>query len=236
MYIENSLKSVTWEIRSAKAGDGKAKSARRYDINSSISLSKVTINDLLGHIKTKRSLTQFLIASCKNYFVVLDTVSLIVSGNGETCSAESVLSNNHEEGDTLIIHCLCAEYLEGKTVVVHASDTDIFVLLVRHLNEIDCKQLYMQLNPTESIDITAVSQVLNIDVSNALMSIHCITGCDTVGKFAGKSKEKWTKEFLKLSPSSEIIKALIRFQYEDNGDTIDLLEQFICSVYQPAPK
>ena len=235
-YLEDSLKSVTWEIRSAKVGDRKAKSACRYDINGSISLSKVNINDLLGHTQTKRSLTQFLIAFCKKYFADIDTVSLIVAGNGYTYSAECVLSNNHEEGDTLIIHCLCAEDLKGKTVVVHANDTDIFVLLVRHLNEIDCNQLYMQLNATESVDITAVSQVLDVDLSSVLMSVHCITGCDTVGKFAGKTKEKWIEEFLKLSTNSEVIKALIRFQNEDNDDTIDLLEQFICSVYNPSTK
>ena len=119
----------------------------------------------------------------------IDTVSLIVAGNRYTYSAISVLSNNHEEGETLIIHCLCAEDLKGKTVVVHANDTDIFVLLVRHLNEIDCNQLYMQLNATESIDITAVSQVLDVDLSSALMSVLCITGCDTVGSLQEKPKK-----------------------------------------------
>ena len=56
------------------------------------------------------------------------------------------------------------------------------------------------------------------------------------GKFAGKTKEKWIKEFQKLSANSEVIKTLIRFQNEDNNNTIDLLEQFICSVYHPSTK
>ena len=94
----------------------------------------------------------------------------------------------------------------------------------------------MRRSATESISITAAYQVLHRDVNSALMSLHCMTGCDTVGKFAGKSKEKWTKEYLKVSFDSEIIKALIRLQCEENNEIFDILEQFVCGVYHPNSK
>ena len=43
-----------------------------------------------------------------------------------------------------------------------------------------------------------VSSKLGDDCSNALLSLHAITGTDTTGKFDGKSKEFWFRRFLSL--------------------------------------
>ena len=82
--------------------------------------------------------------------------------------------NNHEDRVTFFLFTVCVADLNGKTVVVHANDTDIFVLLLRHLETIDCKVLYMQRGATESIIIPAAYQVLHKDLSSLLMSLHCI--------------------------------------------------------------
>ena len=78
-------------------------------------------------------------AYSNNYFSAISGVSFIVAGNGETHSGTGMQRNNHEEGDTLLIHLLCVADVSGKTVLVHVNDTDIFVLLLRHLEKIDCK-------------------------------------------------------------------------------------------------
>ena len=141
--------------KSVKKGGGKERPARRYVVNSSISLKQVKLKDLLGHIETKRSLTQFLMAYSKNYFNAISGVSFIIAENGETHSGTGMQRNNHEEGDTLYIPLLCVADVNGKTVVAHANEADIFVLLLRHLEKIDCKVLYMRRSATESISITA---------------------------------------------------------------------------------
>ena len=48
------------------------------------------------------------------------------------------------------------------------------------------------------VDLKFVHSKLGDDCSNALLSLHTITGTDTTGKFDGKSKEFWFRRFLSL--------------------------------------
>ena len=56
-----------------------------------------------------------------------------------------------------------------------------------------------------------------ITTSSALPSQHAITGCDTVGKFNGISKEYWFKRFFDNDNSNVKLKhSLVEFQIEEN--------------------
>ena len=46
------------------------------------------------------------------------------------------------------------------------------------------------------INVSCVFSVLGEEICGSLLSLHAITGCDTIGKFFGKSKEFWVKQFL----------------------------------------
>ena len=56
----------------------------------------------------------------------------IIAGNNTTelSYQQPQLSNNHEEADTLMIHCLTITPLRGSDkVLVYANDTDVFTPL-----------------------------------------------------------------------------------------------------------
>ena len=73
--LDDSLKEDTRVKR--KAGNV----PRRYDINETTLLSKITLSDLLAHDKTKLSLTKYLSRASKKYFSE-NNVNSIVAGNG----------------------------------------------------------------------------------------------------------------------------------------------------------
>ena len=54
------------------------------------------------------------------------------------------------------------------------------------------------------VDIKLLSEKLENDTSKALLTLHALTGCDTTGKFEGKSKQFWFWRFL--------VKELANFQ------------------------
>ena len=68
------------------------------------------------------------------------------------------------------------------------------------------------------------------DCSNALLSLHAITGTDTTGKFDGKSKEFWFRRFLSLEVGDKsLVDELTQFQESPEENTA--IESFICRGY-----
>ena len=121
--------------------------------------------------------------------------------------------------------------LANVTTLVYSVDTDVFTLLLKHHNNIRCDKLLMHTVSGECIDISAVHDVLGGDIASALLSLHCLTGCDTVGKFNKKSKEFWTKVFLAHVSDSDVMQALLQLQFGVNDYIITHLARFTCIAY-----
>ena len=66
----------------------------------------------------------------------------------------------------------------------------------------------------EFANITVLKNKLGVKASYALLSLYVITGCNTVGKFNGISKEYWFKRFfLKIMISMQNLKmSLLNFK------------------------
>ena len=165
-------------------------------------------------------------------------VNFVIAGNGLTLtSLDPQGENNHEEVDSLLIHCLCISPLSNiSKTCVFASDTDIFALLMKHPGLIGSNNLYMNTSYDEYLDIDSYYSILGELGSSALHSVHCLTGCDTSGKFIGKSKETWIKLFIQTSDNDKMLKALETFQSEINSTLLHHLETFICMGYLPKLK
>ena len=158
---------------------------------------------------------------------------MYIAGNGinfnENCT-------NHEEAETLIIHCLCLIDIHEKRVIVHAPDTDVFALMIAHLKVLSAKQIHQvwAYNHPAHIDISSVAISLGEEMSMGLLSLHCVPGCDTVGKYFGKSKRTWTKRFLQLaSKDHKFLNDIIHFQEIINDELMQQLQKFMCYVYAP---
>ena len=117
-------------------------------------------------------------------------------------------------------------------VVVYGSDVDLFVLLLAHYDKISCSHLQMK-SLKGYTSITRVYEFLGQKVSSALLPFHTITGCDVTGKFSGRSKEFWTKKFLKERHNDSFVETLLslyRCQFEE---VMPEIEKFICRYYCP---
>ena len=86
-----------------------------------------------------------------------------LAGNARTiCSG-----NNHEEGDTLIPYLLSVVPVQQNKAVVYATDTDIFVLLMRFRGRLPFQQIFLKTSFDECIDLDN-SQVSWREKSNCI--------------------------------------------------------------------
>ena len=70
-----------------------------------------------------------------------------------------------------------------------------------------------------NVDIKLLCEKLGNDTSKALLALHALTGCDTTGKFEGKSKQFWFRRFLAIDQhNTNLVKGLADFQ-ESNEST-----------------
>ena len=61
-------------------------------------------------------------------------------------------------------------------------------------------------------DVDIKLEKLGNDTSKALLTLHALTGCDTTGKFEGKSKQFWFRRFLAIDQHNANVKELSDFQ------------------------
>ena len=180
---------------------------------------------------TKLSITQCLRMASRNHLVKRNVEYF--TGNSITLTSfqEDILANNHEEGDTLVISCLCIVNPINAVVIVYSADTDVFVLLLKHHDIILCKKIYMKL-ASGFVDMTVVHQALGGIFATALLSLHCLTGCDNTGKFAGISKDFLLRRFINERNNQHLVHSLASF---GNGITSEILVQFasfVCKAYR----
>ena len=98
------------------------------------------------------------------------------------------LNANHEEADTrLIVHAVNSS---SHRIVVHATDTDVFLLLIHHFERIPSEELWLAISGKKKryIPVHAVANQLSPDLRDNIMAFHSLTGCDTTSQFYGISK------------------------------------------------
>ena len=94
----------------------------------------------------------------------------------------------------------------------------------------------MRLTTEKLVCIKKIADTIGFMKSKALAGLHAFTGCDTTGKFTGKGKLSWWKQFAKADDN--IIAAFLSLgsSHQINGAVLDQLEMFTCNVYCPAIK
>ena len=70
---------------------------------------------------------------------------------------------------------------------------------------------------------------LDITKAKALLGFHCLTDCDTVEKFTGRSQGTWTQTFLKCEEN--ILNAFTRLPLNITANVFSSLEIFVCKIY-----
>ena len=131
--------------------------------------------------------------------------TIFVSGGQEdqassiTCEGVkevSSLCSNQEEADTrIILHAVAAADDGAQTIVVCSPDTDVLVLLVHHRQAIKTKEIFFltgrdgrHTQLTRYIPVHTIYDTLTTEQQTILLSVYCVTGCDTVSSFFGHGK------------------------------------------------
>ena len=127
-YQEMPLKSATRNEKYSKSNP------QHCNITSSTNILLQSKKQLLAHKKTKRSLLELLMGSLRDHLSHRG-VEFVVAGNFITYHPTYCeTTNNHQEADGLLIHCITSWKLYDKRIWVYASDVDVVVLLVAHCN------------------------------------------------------------------------------------------------------
>ena len=240
-YIDNSLKAQTRGKRSAGIEPVK------FEIKDSTNIKLVPLKALLSHIETKSKLTEYLgkallrqySESSKNIVVVYGTAAY---SNKQDVFDSNIGKHSHEEADTLIpMHVLDASRprANGDTrdIDVYSPDTDVFIYLMDLFStqEIPGELRFItgKGKAKRTIDIRARCTALGQEKCRGLLGLHAFSGADCGGKFAGISKNRWIKTYLRLEPSSEVINVFQKLGEDDfNLDRMaSVLENFVCTVY-----
>ena len=99
----------------------------------------------------------------------------------------STLECSHEEADTrLLLHAAHAAQNGSMNIVICSPDTDVAVLAVSLLPELREANVFLRtgrLSRLRHISIQAVRNHLGPAVSNSLIGLHTLTGCDSTPAF-----------------------------------------------------
>ena len=123
---------------------------------------------ILANDKTKNSLVEYLVVVLKDHLLSRG-ITFIVSGNHKTYTSSGEFANNHEEAETLLIHCLCSLDISNKVVSVYATDTDICVLLLAHRFHITCKRIMFGTTTDSVVVIDVMYSFLGKEAARCLM-------------------------------------------------------------------
>ena len=196
-YIKDSLKARTRKKRTS----GKEVN---YKVSDSTNISNISLKQLLSHIETKQELTVYLAKYLIDSLEFINKRYVVTYGQLSKSNihdfTEDMTVHDHEEADTLIVlHCLdVARRDPFAECIVYSPDTDVFLLLIYHYELLSQVLTFRtgRRNKLRDIDIRSCNEALSPAHVKALLGFHTLTGCDQIGKFYGKSKTYWWKQFL----------------------------------------
>ena len=235
VYRDNSIKN-------AERGN---RVTGKLEVKKVIGAQKIKqFTSLLSHGKNKMALIRFLASRWKlkhdsigttEVYVAFDTTCICLNDNDVPA-----LFCDHEEADTrLVFH---AKHISDSfdKIVIHTPDTDVLLIALGLVTEIDCK-LFMKTgvkNKARIINLDGIKESLKTkygiqdanEASKALLGLHGFTGCDTISSFAGKGKVGSVKTMMK---DQNHIALFATF-----GDSPELsevqfqqIQKFVCDLY-----
>ena len=180
-----------------------------YEITDSTSLSTINVKKLLGHVKTKDSLTAYIAEKILQHGSVNDKKVVVAwRDKAKSCHRIVNLNSSQEEADTkLMLHAVEATSYGASTLDIFSPDTDVLVLAIRRYPMLLAlsSMVVGAGDNRQRIPLGPIYFALGSVKAAALPGFHSFTGADVTGKFSGKGKKTWWKVFEKLDASNDII-------------------------------
>ncbi|KAF1383684.1 hypothetical protein PFLUV_G00134400 [Perca fluviatilis] len=142
------------------------------------------------------------------------------------------LFTTQEEADTrLLLHCAhAADY--SRNIIIRSPDTDVFVLALAFYKDIGA-HLYFQTGKggnSRTVEVQKIHNQLGAIVCDALIGLHCFTGCDTVSSLYGIGKVKAMKALLSNQEHCNTFQR-IDTTFTVTPDLYEAVEAFTCELY-----
>ena len=164
-----------------------------------------------------------------------DDVAMITQEDVMVC--EQLVSNQEEADTRIILHAITAAESGVNVIVINSPDTDVMVLLLHHRTSIRANEIYFMtgrqgkyIKLTRFIPIHVIFNMLSCMVVRLLLSVYCLTGCDTVSVFLWLGEEQAFKIIMKDPDRFSQLASL--------GDSFPLKKEekvavtrFVCSLY-----
>jgi hypothetical protein len=228
-YVPNSLKTQTRNKRNKNQ-------QTKYRITDQTTIEKISMAQFLSHPETKQELTIYLASKTVSYFSVNTTAKKVyVTADTSTQNNQQELPqyHNQEEADTIII-LHAAKMSKNINLFVDSPDTDVALLLTYHYKEIPQNTYFVTGTKQQrrTISIKALYDTLGPKKTSALLGMHAITGSDTTGKLAGRTKDFACNVFWNADDEILDCLAMLGEQDFDVDEAFTGLEAFICLLYR----
>ena len=167
-------------------------------------------------------------------------------GQGETalkvtkdsCSESESLKSNHEEADTrMCIHARVAAENGADHIVISSPDMDVLVLLLHHRSAISASEVFFftgregkHADLTRYIPVHQIHDTLANSQLNILLSVYCLTGCDTVSSFWGHGKKAVYRLLMQKSDAFQDLSQLGTNHTLSKAEKV-AATKFICNLY-----
>ena len=120
---------------------------------------------------------------------------------------------DHSEADTIIfsVYAVLRELGYSGPVVIDSGDTDTYVAVVLIAQKFS-GMLYIK----RTKNIVSYRTLMNAEIANCIVQLHCMTGCDANSGFYGKGKQ---------SVYNQVVKnPVARHHLSCCGDSLDIQE------------
>ncbi len=189
----------------------------------------------------KTELFQFLavrICQTQTTSTIIVTNEGCVICNDNQKSLEAVSPCPHEEADTRIfVHARDAAIEGSKALVIKANDTDIVVIAVSvlpQLQEIGVETLWIAFGHGVGMKWIPIHELLNAigpTRARGIMYFHAFTGCDVVSAFRGKGKKSAWQTWDVFDEVTATFSNLSQFPTEVTDTDLKTLERFVVLMY-----
>ena len=152
----------------------------------------------------------------------------------ETCLCVFTLQAD-EADHPLVRHALNMIQSGYKNVLVRTIDTDVLVLLLAHIPQVDDININAYLiNSDKYYDIQEIIRTLGPSTYKALPFFYAFSGCDVVSSFYGKGKCKMYDIWTQCSYKDELTEIFIQLGKSPSTVTdyqMNLLEKYVLEIY-----
>ena len=199
--------------------------------------NKTQLIDLLFEQWSSSRYASELKDRCVNFVKGEQCHKLSCTEDGTSVLAEpnEMLFSSQEEADTrIILHCLeiSSSMADNTTIIVQSPDTDVLVLLLRYIPQINRTTLFDTGtgNKRRLISVNKIAETKGVDICTVLPALHSLTGCDTTSAFVRRGKVAPLK-VVEKQPSYHSVLGKLGNDQTCSSELQDDIEALVCGLY-----